>query len=56
MELTSDQYARIAPLFPKPRGKVGLSNLQVLNAILYVAASGAACRRIPATGTRSARA
>ena len=42
MELTSDQYARIAPLFPKQRGHVGLSNLQVLDAILYVSEHG--CR------------
>ena len=42
MELTSDQYARIASLFPKQRGNVGLSNLQVLNAILYAAEHG--CR------------
>ena len=48
MELTSDQYARIAPLFPKPRGKVGLSNLQVLNAILYVAEYGCRWRGLPA--------
>ncbi len=37
MKLTSDQYERIAPLCLKPRGKVGLSNLQVLDAILHVA-------------------
>ena len=36
MELMSDQYARIAPLFPKPCGTVGLSNLQVPDVILYV--------------------
>ncbi len=40
MELTEDQYERIAPLLPKQRGNVSLSNLQVLNAILYVAEHG----------------
>ena len=48
MELTSDQYARIALLFPKQRGNVGLSNLQVLNAILYVAEQGCKWRGLPA--------
>ena len=48
MELTSDQYARIAPLFPKPRGNVGLSNLQVLNVILYVTEHGCKWRGLPA--------
>jgi len=50
MELTQVQYEHIAPL---------LSNLQVLNAILYVvgtAASGAARRNGSAIGTPSTRA
>ena len=37
MEITEAQYARIAPYLPVQRGNVRLSNLQVLNAILYVA-------------------
>ncbi len=40
MELTRVQYERITPLLPKQRGSVSLSNLQVLNAILYVAEHG----------------
>ena len=36
MELTEVQYARIAPCLLVQRGNVRLSNLQVLNAILYV--------------------
>ena len=35
MEITEAQYARIAPYLPVQRGNVSLSNLQVLNAILY---------------------
>ena len=47
MELTEAQYERIAPLFPKPRGNVSLPNLQVLNAILYVAEHGCRWRGLP---------
>jgi len=48
MELTQDQYEHIAPLLPKQRGNVSLSNLQVLNAILYVAEHGCKWRGLPA--------
>ncbi len=48
MELTEGQYERIAPLFPKQRGNVSLSNLQVLNAILHVAEHGCKWRGLPA--------
>ena len=37
MELTEAQYEQIAPLLPVQRGNVRVSNLKVLNAILYVA-------------------
>ena len=47
MELTEAQYSRIAPLLPKQRGNVSLSNLQVLNAILYVAEQGCKWRGLP---------
>ena len=47
MELTQEQYERIAPLLPKQRGNVSLSNLQVLNAILYVAEHGCKWRGLP---------
>lgn len=43
MELTENPYERIAPLLPKQRGNVGMSNPQVLNAILYAAEHG--CKR-----------
>lgn len=48
MELTEGQFERIAPLLPKQRGNVSLSNLQVLNAILYVAEHGCKWRGLPA--------
>ena len=47
MELTQDQYDRIAPLLPVQRGNVSISNLQVLNAILYVAEHGCKWRGLP---------
>ena len=47
MELTQDQYERIAPFLPVQRGNVSISNLQVLNAILYVAEHGCKWRGLP---------
>ena len=47
MELTEAQFERIAPLLPRQRGNVSLSNLQVLNAILYVAEHGCKWRGLP---------
>ncbi len=47
MRLTKQHYDRIAHLFPKPRGSLTYSNLQVLNAILYIAENGAKWRRLP---------
>ena len=47
MEITEAQYKRIAPIFPVQRGNVSLSNLQVLNAILYVAEQGCKWRGLP---------
>ena len=37
MEITEEQYRRIEPVLPRQRGNVSLSNLTVLNAILYAA-------------------
>ncbi len=48
MEITEAQLARIAPYLPVQRGNVRLSNLQVLNAILYVAEHGCKWRGLPA--------
>ena len=40
MELTEAQDDRIAPLLPVQRGKVHVSNLPVLNVLLYGAEQG----------------
>ena len=48
MEITQEQYERIAHCFPVQRGNVKLSNLQVLNAILYVTEHGSKWRGLPA--------
>ncbi len=48
MERTQAQYERIAPVFPKHRGKVLLRNVSVRNAILYVAEQGCKRRGLPA--------
>lgn len=48
MKITKAQYENIAYLLPTQRGNVSLSNLQVLNAILYVAEHGCKWRGLPA--------
>ena len=47
MEITHEQYNRIKDYFPKQRGNVKNENLQVLNAILYVAENGCKWRGLP---------
>jgi transposase len=47
MEITQAQYERIAHCLPRQRGNVSVSNLQVLNAILYVAEQGCKWRGLP---------
>ena len=47
MELTEAQYNRIASCLPVPRGNVTVSNLQVLNAFLYMAEQGCQWRALP---------
>ena len=47
MELTEAQYERIEEALPVQRGNVSLSNLQVLNAVLYVAEQGCKWRGLP---------
>ena len=47
MEITQEQYERISSCFPVQRGNVRVSNLQVLNAILYVAEHGCKWRGLP---------
>ena len=47
MEITAAQFEQIADCLPTQRGNVSLSNLQVLNAILYVAEHGCKWRGLP---------
>ena len=47
MELTEAQYSLIEDCLPRQRGNVCHSNLQVLNAILYVAEQGCKWRGLP---------
>jgi len=47
MEITSAQYKIIEKFLPVQRGNVKLPNLQVLNAILYVAEQGCKWRGLP---------
>ena len=47
MKITMKQYNWIAHLFPKPRKKPVLSNLQILNAMLYVMENGCKWRALP---------
>ncbi len=47
MEITEEQYERIADSLPVQRGNVSLTNLEVLNAILYVAEHGCKWRGLP---------
>ncbi len=47
MEITEEQYERIKDALPVQRGNVRLSNLQVLNAVLYVAEQGCKWRGLP---------
>lgn len=47
MEITEAQYLRIEPSLPRQRGNVSLPNLQVLNALLYVAEQGCKWRGLP---------
>ena len=47
MEITKAQYEQIADCLPTQRGNVRLKNLDVLNAILYVAEQGCKWRGLP---------
>ena len=47
MKITLQQYQRIEKYFPIQRGNVSVTNLQVINAILYVAENGCKWRALP---------
>ena len=47
MEIKKEQYERISKCFPKQRKPAKISNLEVLNAVLYVVENGCKWRRLP---------
>jgi transposase len=47
MEITKEQYEKIEYCFPKHRKPARISNLEVLNALLYVLENGCKWRRLP---------
>lgn len=47
MEISAEQFARIESYLPVQRGNVTLENLQVINAILFVAENGCKWRALP---------
>ena len=47
MRLTEDEYEVIRPLLPVQRGNVRIANLDVINAVLYVAENGCKWRALP---------
>ena len=47
MKISKEQYERIADSFPRQRGNVTQDNLQIINAILYVAENGCKWRSLP---------
>src|SRR5271166_1255288 len=47
MEISEAQYQRIASSLPRQRGNVKLNNLQLLNALLYVAEHDCKWRGLP---------
>ena len=47
MELTEIQYQRIADCLPRQRGNVSMTNLRLLNALLYVTEQGCKWRGLP---------
>ena len=47
MEITAEQFARIEQYLPRQHGNVTHENLNVINAILYVAENGCKWRALP---------
>jgi transposase len=47
VELTDSQFQRIADCLPRQRGNVSLTNLRLLNALLYVVEHGCKWRGLP---------
>ena len=49
MQITQEQYEKIVKYLPRQRGNVSMSNLQLINAILYVTENGCKWRALPKT-------
>src|SRR6202167_3589048 len=47
MEISTEQFAQIESYLPRQRGNVSHENLNVINAILYVAENGCKWRALP---------
>jgi len=47
VELTEEQYQRIADCLPRQRGNVSMTNLRLLNALLFVVEHGCKWRGLP---------
>ena len=47
MELTESQFQRIVDCLPRQRGNVGMTNLQLLNALLYMVEHDCKWRGLP---------
>jgi transposase len=47
VELTESQYQRIADCLPRQRGNVSMTNLRLLNALLYMVEHGCKWRGLP---------
>ena len=47
MQITQTQYNKIEKYLPKQRGNVRISNLNLINAILYVVENGCKWRALP---------
>ncbi len=47
MEISAEQFAQIEAYMPRQRGNVSHENLNVLNAILFVAENGCKWRALP---------
>lgn len=47
MEINAEQFAQLVSCLPRQRGNVSHDNLNVLNAILYVAENGCKWRELP---------
>ena len=46
-QITAKQYAKICPLLPVQRGNVRISNIDFINAVLYVLENGCKRRALP---------